>query len=172
MFNVCFDVWRQNPVTVTFPLLLSLTSTTRPSRPCTRWRTRWEFCWICCSGTERRPAIRWPRRAAASSPRPASCWLCSCRTGTVPRSVPCTRALTTRAASHVSSSFYLPFSGGREPAQGAGEDSQHLPPHRAQTQEGRRANFRQAEDERVHRRELLGPGDAPEVPSGPEVRLN
>lgn len=53
------------------------------------------------------------------------------------------------------------FLGGHEPAQGSGEDSQHLPPHRTQTQERRRTNFCQAKDECIDQWELLCPGNAP-----------
>ena len=49
--------------------------------------------------------------------------------------------------------------GGYEVAQSAGQDSQYLPAHCSQTQDGRRKNRYQAEDERVHQRELLCASD-------------
>lgn len=64
-------------------LLVSSLSTTRPSRQCTRWKTLWKRCWTCCRDTGRRQGIKWQKRAAASSPRPASFLLSSCKTSTV-----------------------------------------------------------------------------------------
>lgn len=64
-------------------LLVSSLSTTRPSRQYTRWKTLWKRCWTCCRDTGRRQGIKWQKRAAASSPRPASFLLSSCKTSTV-----------------------------------------------------------------------------------------
>lgn len=75
------------------PLLVCSCSTTRPLRQCTRSKTLWKLCWTCCRDTGRRQGIKWQRRAAASSRRPASFLLCYYRTSTALWSVVVTHRL-------------------------------------------------------------------------------
>lgn len=62
--------------------------------------------------------------------------------------------------------------GCEEASQSPGSNTQHLSPHGAQTQDGCGEKCHQTQNERVHQRELLHPGDTPQAQRSAQVRAS